>query len=177
MTWIRTVGEEEAQGEVKEVYEAIKAAWGRLSPAFSIMSLSPGYLRAMWELHSTIMGKGRLSRVEKETIALSVSAINGCGYCIWAHSNRLRALGMDSGDVDQLMRDPSQATMEGRLGAIVRWAVRATKNAAGMSPEELEELRRRGLDDEAVLEVAAIVGHFNHLNRVLDALGVEAPSS
>jgi uncharacterized peroxidase-related enzyme len=175
MAWITTVDEEEAQGEVKEVYDEVKATFGRLSPAFTIFSLRPAYLKAMWRLHTAVMQEGLLSRVEKEAIALAVSAVNGCGYCTWAHSNRLRRLGMDPTVVDQLAEDPASADIEGRLGAIIRWSVRATKEAAGMSADDLEELRRHGLEDEAILEAAAVVGHFNHLNKVLDALGVEAP--
>ncbi len=175
MPWIGIVDEDEARGDVKEVYDSVKEAFGRLSPAFTIMSLNPRYLRPMWELHSNIMAEGRLSRLEKEAIALTVSSINGCGYCVWAHSNRLRSLRMDRAVVDQLVRDPSKAQLEGRLGAILRWAIKTTRDAAAMSVEDLEELRNEGMEDEAILEAAAVVGHFNHLNRVLDALGVEAP--
>ncbi len=176
MVWIRTVPVEEAQGEVKGVYDDIRAAFGRPSPAFIAMSLNPGYLKAMWSLHSTVMAEGQLTRLEKEAIALSVSALNSCSYCIWAHSRRLKAMGMAGDVVEQLVQDPSQASLEGRLGAIVQWSLRATEEAVGMSEEDLETLRSWGLEDEAILEAAAVAGHFNHLNRVLDALGVEPPA-
>ncbi len=176
MPWIETVAEDEATGEVEEAYKDIKAAFGRPSPAFIVMSMNPAYLTDMWRLHSTIMAEGRLDRMEKEAIALAVSAINKCSYCVWAHSNRLKAWGMDREVVDQLVQDPSQAVIEGRMGVVVQWCVKATKDAVGMSQQDLEPLRRYGLGDEAILEAAAVMGQFNHLNRVLDALGVEPPS-
>jgi uncharacterized peroxidase-related enzyme len=176
MPWIQIVDDTEAEGEVKEVYEDVKQVFGRLSPALTILSLKPGYLRAMWELHATVMAEGRLTRIEKEVIALAVSAVNGCSYCVWAHSNRVKRLGMEAQVVEDLVRDPSAAPLQGRLRAIVRWAIKATRGAADMSPEDLDAMRAEGLDDEGILEAAAVMGHFNHLNRVLDALGVEAPS-
>lgn len=77
--------------------------------------------------------------------------------------------------VELLIDQPESPELRGRLGAIVGWSVRATKQAARTSPEDLEALREQGLDDEEILEVAGVVSHFNHLDRVLDALGVVAP--
>lgn len=176
MAWIQTVREEEAQGTVKEVYGAIQAAWGRLSPAFVAMSLHPDYLRTMWDLHTVVMGPGRLEPLEKEVLALAVSAENGCRYCTWAHAGRVRRLGMERELVERLTRDPGAAPLPPRLEALVRWALRATEAPADASPQDLDPLHEAGLDDAAILEAAAVVGHFNHLNRVLDALGVEPPS-
>ena len=42
-----------------------------------------------------------------------------------------------------------------------------------MTPEDLDILRRVGLDDGQILEVVHVVGYFNHINRVADALGVD----
>lgn len=176
MVWIETVREEEARGSVKEVYGAIKAAFGRPSPAFVAMSLHPAYLRAMWGLQRVVMAPGRLKLLEKEVLALAVSAANRCNYCVWAHSNRVRRLGMEGALVDQLSQNPEEAPLPPRLKTLVRWAVRATRTLADASPQDLEGLREAGLDDVAILEAAAVVGHFNHLNWVLDALGVEPPS-
>ena len=43
-----------------------------------------------------------------------------------------------------------------------------------MVREDLDALRREGLDDGEILEVVHIIGYFNHINRVADALGVDA---
>ncbi len=176
MVWIETVPEEEARGSVEEVYGAIRSAFGRPSPAFVAMSLYPAYLKAMWGLQRVVMAPGRLKVLEKEVLALSVSAANRCIYCVWAHSNRVRRLGMEGELVDQLSQKPEEAQLPSRLKTLVKWAVRATRTLAEASPEDLEDLREAGLDDVAILEAAAVVGHFNHLNWVLDALGVEPPS-
>ncbi len=158
------------------MYGAIKLAIGRPSPAFVAMSLHPAYLKAMWSLHKVVMAPGRLKSLEKEVLALAVSAANRCGYCIWAHSNRVRRLGMEDSLVDGLIQGPEDAPLTRRLKVLVRWAVRSTKTLGDASPHDLEDLRGAGLDDVAILEAAAVVGHFNHLNWVLDALGVEPPS-
>jgi alkylhydroperoxidase family enzyme len=42
-----------------------------------------------------------------------------------------------------------------------------------MESEDLTHLRRHGFPDEAILEIVHIVGYFNYINRVADALGVD----
>ena len=41
-----------------------------------------------------------------------------------------------------------------------------------MTAEDWEPLRRLGFDDQAILEVAHIVGIFNHLTRLADGMGL-----
>lgn len=45
-----------------------------------------------------------------------------------------------------------------------------------MNPADLDRLRAVGLDDGEILEVVHVVGYFNHINRVADALGVDLES-
>ncbi len=42
-----------------------------------------------------------------------------------------------------------------------------------MAPSDLDELRRHGLDDRAIHDAVQVVGYFNYITRVADALGVE----
>jgi uncharacterized peroxidase-related enzyme len=62
--------------------------------------------------------------------------------------------------------------MSARERAIVQFAERMTRTPAGLGPADLETLRGVGLDDRGILQVTAIVGFFNYVNRMADALGV-----
>ncbi len=42
-----------------------------------------------------------------------------------------------------------------------------------MTPADLDGLRAEGLDDGEILEVVHVIGYFNHINRVADALSVD----
>ncbi len=52
------------------------------------------------------------------------------------------------------------------------FCVMITQDATRSTPEHLEELRRRGFDDRAILQMTLIASWFNYINRVADALGV-----
>lgn len=57
--------------------------------------------------------------------------------------------------------------------AMLEFAVKLTLTPSQSSPEGLARLRGHGFDDTAILEIVHIVGFFNYINRVADALGVD----
>ncbi len=83
MASLKLVSEEEAQGKVKEIYEEIKAQLGIdfVPNLYRSMAAKPDYLEANWNKVKTVMVKpGKLDRLTKEIIALSVSAVMGSDY-------------------------------------------------------------------------------------------------
>jgi uncharacterized peroxidase-related enzyme len=59
-----------------------------------------------------------------------------------------------------------------RERALCAVAEKLSATPTRMVPEDWQPLRDLGFDDEAVLEVAHIVGIFNHLTRLADGLGL-----
>ena len=52
------------------------------------------------------------------------------------------------------------------------FAVRLSREAYKITPEDLDRLRRVGFDDRGILQITLIAAWFNYINRVADALGV-----
>lgn len=79
--WIRTVGPEGATGTLGDVLTGIAGRSGSVAHILLCQSLHPEALRKHYELYRTLMfGRGALSRAERESIAVTVSAANGCRY-------------------------------------------------------------------------------------------------
>ncbi len=81
MTWIRTVGDDEASGPLRELYEAAVRRAGRVFGIVRAMSLNPPALRASMDFYRACMfGPSGLSRAVRELLAVVVSRVNGCHY-------------------------------------------------------------------------------------------------
>ena len=83
MASIRMVPEEEATGKVKDVYDDIKSCLGIdfVPNLYKVMAAKPGYLEANWNKVKAVMVEpGKLDRLTKEIIAVTVSAVLGCEY-------------------------------------------------------------------------------------------------
>jgi uncharacterized peroxidase-related enzyme len=57
--------------------------------------------------------------------------------------------------------------------ALCEFAAKLTKRQRAMTPADLEALRALGLDDRALHEAVQVIGYFNYITRIADALGVE----
>ena len=48
-----------------------------------------------------------------------------------------------------------------------------TRTPAAARRPDVETLRKHGLDDRDILDAVEVIGYFNYINRVADALGIE----
>lgn len=81
MAWIKIIREDEAEGELKKMYEKLTEPWGGVDNILKIHSLNPPSLSGHFEFYSTLMrGRSDLTRVQREMIAVVVSTLNRCRY-------------------------------------------------------------------------------------------------
>ena len=175
MPYIDVVGPEQAEGELSEIYQELRASRGKLAAIHTIHSLSPAALRAHMELYKTLLfGRSKLRRPVREAIAVVVSRANGCDYCDQHHGQALLAYWKDSERLEALRRDPRDADLDDRTLAMLDHAVALTRTPDGVTETDVERLRALGVSDEEVLDLTLITGYFNFVNRIALGLGVEA---
>ncbi|HXV85216.1 MAG TPA: hypothetical protein VD793_00880 [Gemmatimonadales bacterium] len=75
-----------------------------------------------------------------------------------------------------VVRDWRTAPLDSRDHALCGFAARLTHDQQAMTPRDLEALRAHGFDDRAIHDAVQVVGYFNYITRVADALGVEPES-
>ncbi len=81
MAWIRVIPPAEATGELVEQYSRIQDAGGNVANILAVHSLNPAVLRTHYDLYRAVMfGPSDLSRAQRESVAVVVSAINKCHY-------------------------------------------------------------------------------------------------
>src|SRR5262245_43987556 len=173
MAWIHVTSEERADGLLKEAYERIKRALGRVIPYYRAYSVSPRLLHAHLDFYGAVGSPGALSKIRKEMIATAVSADNGCRHCTELHAGFLRKLGADDALVCALMTDPVAAPLRGAERALVAYALKLTRTPRQMAQTDVEALRAAGLSEEEIFEAAFVTAYFNYTNRVAEGLGVE----
>jgi alkylhydroperoxidase family enzyme len=81
MSWIRTISEREATGDLAELYRVWRSPEGPVDNILKISSLNLPLLQAHIAIYKQCMrGKSGLSRAQREMIAVVVSAANRCRY-------------------------------------------------------------------------------------------------
>ena len=81
MAWIKIISEQMATGRLKKLYDKMMEPWGGVDNIMRIHSLNPASLHGHYELYKVLMrGRSDLSKVQREMIAVVVSAVNRCHY-------------------------------------------------------------------------------------------------
>ena len=81
MAYIRLIDVDEAEGLLREEYDAAVERAGKVFNILKAMSLRPAVLRASIDLYREIMfGESELSRQERELLATVASAEQSCHY-------------------------------------------------------------------------------------------------
>lgn len=81
MSWIRTVGLDEARGKLREIYDAAVERAGKVFQILRVQSLNPEVLDASLEIYKRAMfGPSPLSRRRREMLGVVTSRANDCHY-------------------------------------------------------------------------------------------------
>lgn len=79
----------------------------------------------------------------------------------------------DDAVVEATKKDFRRAPLDIPTVRLLEYAEKITRDAAKMTKEDTDVLRKEGFSDEAILDAACIAAYFNYINRMSDALGVE----
>jgi uncharacterized peroxidase-related enzyme len=173
MSWIAEVPEHAAEGRLKECYERVRKALGRVIPFYRAFTPSPRLLSAHLDFYGALGAPGALSKVRREYIATAVSAENGCAHCTQLHGGFLLALGVEPALVRGLAREPGATALPAADRAIVAYALKLTRTPRAMTAADVQALRDHGLSEAEIFEVAFTTAYFNYTNRLAEGLGVE----
>jgi uncharacterized peroxidase-related enzyme len=110
-----------------------------------------------------------LSKLEREMIAVAVSAHNRCYYCLVAHGAAVRQLSGDPPLGELMAMNYRAARLSQRERAMLDFAVKLTAEPWLIEQDDRARLRRAGFSDRDIWDIAAVAGFFNMTNRVASA--------
>jgi uncharacterized peroxidase-related enzyme len=127
-------------------------------------------LEAFVGLYNDLMlAPSGLSKLEREMIAVAVSAQNRCYYCLAAHGAAVRALSGDPALGELMVMNYRAARLSKRQRAMLDFAVKLTAESWKVEEEDREALRKAGFNDRDIWDIAAVAGFYNMTNRVASA--------
>jgi uncharacterized peroxidase-related enzyme len=117
-----------------------------------------------------------LSKLEREMIAVAVSAHNRCYYCLVAHGAAVRQLSGDPPLGELMVMNYRAARLSQRERAMLDFAVKLTAEPWLVEEDDRARLRRAGFSDRDIWDIAAVAGFFNMTNRVASATNMRPNS-
>jgi uncharacterized peroxidase-related enzyme len=157
--------------------EDLEAIWakcmeklGFVPNVYSAYSLRPERLRNFIRTYNEIMlSASGLSRLEREMIAVVVSAANRCYYCLVAHGAAVRSLSGDAELGEMLAFNYRVAKLAPRQRAMLDFAHKLTVALHEVDDADRATLRAAGFANEDIFDIAETAAFFNLSNRMAAA--------
>ena len=153
MTSFTTHTIESAPEASKPILESAKRRLGFVPNLMATMAEAP----VMVESYQAMMGlfdKSALSETERQIVLMTNNRLNGCTYCMAAHTAISKMAGIDAGVIEAL-RSGSPID-DPKLEALRRFSVIINESRGWATEEQVEEFLAAGYTKQTVLEV--IVG-------------------
>jgi uncharacterized peroxidase-related enzyme len=106
-----------------------------------------------------------LSKLEREMIAVVVSSVNRCYYCLVAHGAAVRALSGDPVLGELMVMNYRAARLTPRQRAMLDFAAKLTAEPWAVEEADRKTLRDAGFSARDIWDIAAVAGFFNMSNR------------
>ncbi|WP_312878231.1 carboxymuconolactone decarboxylase family protein [Lentzea indica] len=141
-----------------------------------LLTYRPETAKPIADLANTLLrSPGSLSRGERELIAATVSHGNECRFCANSHS-AIAAHELDDRPlVDQVLADPAEAPVSGKLRALLHIAEQVRVSGKAVTPDHIAVARSAGATDLEIHDTVLIAAMFCMMNRYVDGLGTFAP--
>ncbi|MGE6738866.1 carboxymuconolactone decarboxylase family protein [Allorhizobium pseudoryzae] len=154
----------------RSLLEQVKSQLGSVPNLFRVVSNSPAALEGYLAM-SGALGKGRLPAKTREGIALAVAQINGCGYCLAAHTY----IGKNLAKIDdaEIAANRSGRSIDAKVDAAVRFAVKVAVERGHVTREDVSVVKAAGYDDAQIVEIVQHVALNTWTNYINEVAGTE----
>ncbi len=127
-------------------------------------------LRAFTDMYNDLMlEESGLSKLEREMIAVVVSSVNHCFYCLTAHGAAVREISGDPVLGELMVMNYRVADLSNRQRAMLDFAVKLTERPAEILESDRQALRDAGFSDRDIWDISSVAAFFNMTNRVAAA--------
>ncbi len=151
-----------------------KKAFGFIPKLFRAQTLRPDIIEAETRLiGATLLQDGALARAQKEYIFLVCSAANLSTYCVTAHCEIVRALGIRGPEPEKIAVDHLRTNLPIPDKALLNFALKLTREPVKVTKSDIGGLRTYGFNDEQILEAVVITALAKFANLLSLGLGAE----
>ena len=163
--------EAELDLELRDYFRNCEEKLGFIPNVLKAYAFDNKKLKAFIDLSDDLMlGESGLSRLEREMIAVAVSAVNHCHYCLTAHGAAVRYRSKDSTLGDTVEHNYRAAAITPKQKAMLDFAVKLTEAPDKIENADRDLLRQLGFSDRDIWDIAAVAAFFNMSNRLASAV-------
>jgi uncharacterized peroxidase-related enzyme len=155
--------------ESQKLLQSVESRFGFVPNLHRLMSISPAVLSGALGLQAAL--SDTLDARTRNAIALAVSEVNACSYCLSSHCYVASRLQHVPSEEMQLNR--SGQSDDAKVAAAARFAAKVIDSRGHVSDEQVAAVRSAGFTDAQVLEIIALSVQFTLTNLINNVAGTD----
>ncbi|MFI7547646.1 carboxymuconolactone decarboxylase family protein [Actinoplanes sp. NPDC049599] len=163
---IAPVQPETATGAAKDLLDQVQKGLGLVPNMAKVMANSPALLKGYLAL-SAAVGSGSLPAAVRERLAVATAQLNGCEYCLSAHTYiGANIAKVDAAELDSARRAESK---DPHVAALLKLSNAIAEHAGDVDDAAINDARAVGVTDQEIGELVAnlalnvLTNYFNVL--------------
>ena len=178
MSWIKTIPYEDADKDLKRVYNKVKGPNNNIDNVLLIHSLRPHSLIGHMALYKNVLhnSNNKLPKWYLESIGVYVSYLNRCNYCVEHHFSGLKRLLNDDDKANNFLeaikKDALEDNFDSKLYQGMLYSKKLTLELHSIKKDDITKLKTLGFSEGEILEINQVTSYFNYVNRTVNGLGV-----
>jgi uncharacterized peroxidase-related enzyme len=153
MKTIRVPTREQVSPETQQIFDQIQKQIGKVPHLYAAIGHSVVALKAFLQFEE-ILSHGVFTAKEREAIALAVSEVNGCDYCLAAHTGAAMKRGFSKDETLSIRKGEAD---DDKLNAIVQLAKSIAENKGAPNHELLENFYAVGYNEGGLMELVGLI--------------------
>src|SRR5689334_6272194 len=153
--------------DLKALFALCTEKLGIVPNVLRAYSLRPQKLRNFVAMYNELMlAPSGLSKLEREMVAVVVSSVNRCYYCLVAHGQAVRRLSGDPELGEMLVMNYRVAELSPRRRAMLDFAWKLTETPSRIEEADRTSLRAAGFTEEEIWDIGETAAFYNFSNRM-----------
>ena len=157
----------------KPILDAVQKQFGVVPTMFRLIATSPAALQGF------VANNGALAKTldvkTRERIALAVTQVNGCDYCLSAHSY----LGLNLAKItpEEVALNRKGQSGDAKADAALRFATKIVKERGHVTGADIQAVREAGFSDSQIVEIVTVTAEnvFTNLLNVVAETDIDFP--
>ncbi len=165
---------QDAKGDVKAVYEEIKAAYGVVPEPIKGLSLNPKILRNQWEAYKILGENKNFSPKMTAMVRMLVAENHNCKFCVGFNQGMLiNVFKLPSDEVATLQKDPTTAKLDEKQKAMLLFMLKSTSTPNDVNKEDISNLKKLGWSQKDIMEGVKQAGEMVATALFIDTFKIE----
>ena len=169
MSRITTPARDRAPAASQPMLTAVFQQLGVVPNLYRVLALSPAALKGFLDLSAALAKT--LDVKTRERIAIAVANVNGCDYCLSAHTYLALNLAKITAEDAELCRAGS--SVDGKAAAAVKFAAQVAQRRGRVLDSDIAEVKAAGYSEAQIVEIIALVAENVFSNFLNNAVQTE----